>query len=102
MMINGDHNVIPPVGKETGAREQGPAKVRRGTRSDDAVEISGRAKAAAQSSAGKPGPNGIDSEMGATLNRVHTQLQERIRSGFYDSEEVLGSIANKMLDLFGL
>jgi hypothetical protein len=100
LMINGDRNVIPPVGGATGGPER--AKVRRDMRPGDAVEISDQAKAATQSNAGPSGPRAADSEMGATLNRVHTQLQERIRSGFYDSEEVLGSIANKMLDLFGL
>jgi hypothetical protein len=101
-MINGDHNVIPPVGGKTGGPEQGPAKARRETRPDDAVEISGRAKAAEQSHPGKPGASNTTGEMGATLSRVRTQLHERIKTGFYDSEEVLESIANKMLDLFGL
>ena len=101
-MINGDHNVIPPVGGKTGGPEREPAKVRRDARPDDAVEISGRADMATRSSAGTPGLSNADGEMGATLNQVRAQLQQRIGSGFYDSEEVLGSIASKMLDLFGL
>lgn len=102
MIINGNHTVIPPVGGKTGDPERGPAKVRREARPDDAVEISAKAKAATQSHVDKPGLNDTENEMGATLNQVRAQLQERIRSGFYDREEVLGSIANRMLDLFGL
>jgi len=102
LIINGDHNAIPPVGSKTGDPDRGPAKARRDTQPNDVVEISGRANAATQSNTGKPGPGGAYSEMGATVNRVRTQLQERITSGFYDSEEVLGRIAGKMLDLFGL
>ena len=101
MMINGDHNVIPPVGKEAGALEQGLAKVRRGTRPDDAVEISGRTKAGAHEIR-QPVHNSSEGGMSDTLQQVRAQLQERIRNGFYDNEEVLGSIASKMLDLFGL
>jgi len=102
LKINGDHNVIRPAGGKTGGPEQGPGKVRREARPEDAVEISGQAKAAPQSYAGKPVRNSTEGGMSDTLKQVRAQLQERIRSGFYDNEEVLGSIANTMLDLFGL
>jgi len=102
LKVSGDHNVIPPAGGKAGGPERGSAKVRREVRPDDAVEISAKAKAATQSYVGKPGLNDTESEMSAALNQVRARLQERIRSGFYDSEEVLGSIANRMLDLFGL
>ena len=71
-MINGDHNVIPPVGSKAGDPERGPAKARRDTRQDDVVEISGEAKAATQSHAGRPGVDGANGDMGATLNQVRT------------------------------
>ena len=46
MKINGDHNVIRPAGGKTGGPERELGKVRREARPEDAVEISGQAKAA--------------------------------------------------------
>jgi hypothetical protein len=40
--------------------------------------------------------------MRASLDEVRACLRERIRDGYYDNEEILGSIACRMLDLFGL
>ena len=100
MTIHGDRNVIHPAGI-AGSSPPGPAKAHRKTRPDDAVEISGEARAEASGITPlhlKP----TESEINGTLNQIRTELRERIRTGFYDSEQVLGAIAGKMLDLFGL
>ena len=101
MIIDGDRNVIHPAGSGAGGTEQGPARAERKIRPEDAVEISGEARAGTHK-IWQPDLKPTESEMSATLNQVRAVLRERIRSGFYDSEGVLGTIAGKMLDLFGL
>lgn len=102
MKINGNQKVAHPVDAKSGGLGQGPVEVRQSGRPGDAVEISGHAKAATGQAACRRGPGAACGDMGATLERVRAELQQRINSGFYDSEDVLGSIANSMLDLFGI
>lgn len=101
MKINGDHSVLPPVEGKGSGPERGPGKIRRDSRPGDAVEISGRAKVAAHE-IGRPDIEKAVGEMKSSLNQLRALLQERTRNGFYDSDEVLGSVAEKILDLFGL
>jgi len=100
--INGDNEVAAPAGATPGRAGRGPAKARQDSRQGDALEISGETGGAARTLVDKPGIRGAGSEIGATLKRVRVELNQRIRSGFYDSDEVLASIAESMLDLFGL
>jgi hypothetical protein len=99
--IDGEHSVVPPIGRKAGGPEPELTEARRPRRLDDAVEISDRGKAAARRT-GRPGIADAAGGMNSTINQVRTQLQERTRSGFYDSDEVLLGVAGKILDLFGL
>ena len=101
MKIDGEHSVVPPIGRKASGAEPERTEVRRPRRPDDAVEISDRGKAARRR-AGRPEIADAASGMNSTINQVRTQLQERIRSGFYDSHDVLHGVAGKILDLFGL
>lgn len=99
MRISGDNNAIPAVGQRAEDQEHVTPRVRGSARAGDTVEISGRSDAAGS---GKGRRDIGETGMNATLNKVHARFQERIRSGFYDTDEVLGSIASRVLDLFGL
>jgi hypothetical protein len=40
--------------------------------------------------------------METRASRVRVEIRNRIENGFYDGEEVLSRIAERLLDLFGL
>ena len=99
MRINGENNAITRGERSAGGAEHRNSRVRGDTRPGDAVDISRRSAA---STPGRGTPRAAEGGMDATVGKVHARLQERIRSGFYDTDEVLGSIASRVLDLFGL
>jgi hypothetical protein len=98
LKIAGDANTIRQAQERSPNPELLPAKARRIPRNDD-LEISGSPGDAARVSAkrNQTGP-GID----AAVRQVQNLLHDRIESGFYDNEAVLGEIAGKILDLLGL
>ena len=99
MRINGENNAITRGGRRAEGSEHGNSRVRGYTRRGDAVDISQRSDAPIP---GRGARRAAETGMDATVGKVHARLQERIRSGFYDTDEVLGSIASRVLDLFGL
>lgn len=100
-MIRGDHNVIPPLhgAVDPGSREQ--AFSRRKSRPGDAVEISEGARNLRGEK--NPGSRQAGSTCGAEggASMVKSQIRVRITTGFYESEEVLRRIADRLVDLFG-
>ena len=101
MKIDGEHGIVPPIESKTGRPEPEPAKVRRDRLPADAVEISVEGKAATNPT-GRPRAGDAGNRMKSGVTQVRTRLQERIRNGFYDGDDVLQSVAGKILDLFGL
>jgi hypothetical protein len=100
LKINGEHKVLSPKSADAGGSEPRPDKVRRGARPEDAVEISGSARGVDRLE--RPAQDAAANRMNATLSQVRARLQERIRTDFYNSEDILENIAGRMLDLFGL
>jgi hypothetical protein len=101
-MIRGNHNVIPPVdrSRDPGSRER--TERRRQTKTGDILEISGDAKQLNACKKGEArGAQPVD-RLEKGVSRIRAEIQERIRTGFYESEEVLGHVARQILDLFGL
>ena len=101
MKIDGENNVIPPIRRNTDGPKPERTKAHGDKRPDDAVEISDRGKLA-NGRSGRPGVSDADGRMRLTIDQVRTRLQERIRSGFYDNDDILQSVAGDLLDLFGL
>ena len=101
MKIDGEHSVIPPIGKRADRPEPESTKVRRGRLPADAVEISADGKAAPHASGCRDAAD-TEGRMRSTFNQIKASLHERINNGFYDSDDVLQGVAGKILDLFGL
>ena len=101
MTIRGDHNVVSSLNRAIGPGTGDRVSHRRKARAGDAVEISKAArnlrgeKTLGSRHAGRA--SGADG--GASV--VRTQIRQRVRTGFYESEEVLRQIADRLVGLFG-
>jgi len=84
---------LKPRGRQ---REQSPG----GRTPDDSVEISDAAKQLHQDSAAA-GRSRAGSRADQDPAGLRARIQERIASGFYDSEEVIKEVARKILDIIG-
>jgi hypothetical protein len=92
IMALGDHG-LGPRGPQRKPRSQGRV-------SGDSVEISDAAKKLNEENAASGGVregSGQDQD----LVSLRAKIQERIASGFYNSEEVLKEVARKVLDVIG-
>jgi hypothetical protein len=101
LKVDGNQKAISAAGGRPGGSQAVPVRPKRQSRPADALEISDQAKP----NAGRPAVRiGVDKaeNAGSTFDLVRARLQERIRNDFYANDEVLGVIAGKMLDLFGL
>jgi hypothetical protein len=93
LRIQGDHHLVPPADRHEDAERGGKAKGRQHANPKDTVDISDKAKrmhAEATGAARELSP------------QIKAEIQERIRSGFYDSDEVLNRVARRVVDLLGL
>lgn len=97
--IGGNHNTTSRPGGNIERQETKPAKIGRG---EDALEISRGDVTKADAIYSPSHKVSVEDEMSASLDGVRARLQERIRNGFYDSDEVLHRIAGRILDGFGL
>lgn len=100
MRVSGEAYVMARDGD--GLRLRGSQRDRRpqGPVSGDSVEISDAARNLHEKNAASG-----DVREGAGQDRdlasLRARIQERIASGFYDSEEVLKEVARKVLDIIG-
>jgi hypothetical protein len=101
MLVNGGHNAIPPVGSDGGSESSGKTEARRRPRTPDVVEISAKARLLSTNKTDSGKPVRAAHDMKAEISKVRAEIGERLKSGFYESEEVLSDIANRILDLLG-
>jgi hypothetical protein len=100
--VNGEYNVIPPVGvgREPVTAKSVTGRGRPGKK--DVLEISGDTRP--PSGGGQEGlGHGLGARrMEAGAAKTRNELCERINSGFYESEEAMTYIAARILGLLGL
>jgi hypothetical protein len=101
LKIDVSHGGIPGVDGRAEVPGRGPARAGRDVGPGDALEISDRAKAASRETA-PSGAGRAGGDLTSTLNQVRSRLHERVRSCFYDSDEVLESVAREILNRLGL
>ncbi len=98
MVIGGNGNLIPPIGGSE------PSKPERCCQSNvkkrDIVDISGDGRNEIGKSGNAVGGDLKRLESGVT--KIRAEIGERVRSGFYGTEEVINHVAKKLLELFGL
>ncbi len=99
MRIEGDHRVMPPVEKPNDTSRQRRLKDKGQARNRDVVEISDTAKHLRAGTIDGVSGSSSTSDTESSLPQIMTAIRERIRTGFYDSEEVLGQIAGRIVDL---
>jgi hypothetical protein len=102
LVIRGEHSVIPPAGKGADPCSRPQPGVRVGPRGKDTLEISERSKHLNSEQTVDPGGVRQASSMESGVSRIRAEIRHRVKSGFYDSEEVLNRVAQRLLDLFGL
>lgn len=97
MRIEGDHRIIPPVGNidEADRQEDLTEEGRARHQDQDVVEISDSAKHLHTQATCPDSSARADTD----FSRRMIAIRERIRSGFYSSEEVLDQIAGRIIDL---
>jgi hypothetical protein len=101
LVINGGHNAIPPVGSDGGPESAGKTEGRRRPKAPDVIEISTQARELSTNKTRSEIPAHAAQDMKAGVSKIRTEISERLKSGFYESEEVLNCIANRILDLLG-
>lgn len=99
MRIEGNHRAMPPVEKADDTNRQRRLKDKGRARNRDAVEISDTAKHLRAGTTDGVSGSSSTSSTESSLPQTMTAIRERIRTGFYDSEEVLGQIARRIVDL---
>jgi hypothetical protein len=101
LVISGDHSVIPPVIGKVDPGDRSGVDVRRKPKANDTLEVSRTARHlnADGTTGGAPTRGTPDLKGGAS--KIRAEIQERIRNGFYEKDEVLSQIAERILDLFG-
>jgi len=101
LLVNGGHNAIPPVGGDGGSEGTGKTEARRRPNTCDVVEISAKARHLSTNKTAPQKPVRAGQDMKAGISKIRTEIGKRLKSGFYESEEVLTDIANRILDLLG-
>jgi hypothetical protein len=99
LRIEGEHRVMPPVEMADDTNRQDRLKDKGQARHQDIVEISETAKHLHAETTDRVSGSGSRSDVEGSLPQIMTAIRERIRTGFYDSEEVLGQIARRIVDL---
>jgi len=98
LVIRGEHNVIPPG---RGSEPTRPERLdQRKIKRRDVVDISTGARdpEVARSQQAETGLERLET----TASRIRAEIRDRVRSGFYGSEEVISRVARRLLELFGL
>lgn len=98
-MIKGAHNAAAPVGRDTRPDRPGQAAGRKRTTGRDTVEISEEARLLGGDGPGASIRAASLENMEDGISRVRTEIDARLRRGFYDSDEVVRQVADRILDL---
>lgn len=102
MEINGDHNVIQPIDGKMELPKQAGAGAGKKRSAGDTVEISRDARQLHTQDPAAPEPGAGSERMKTEASRMHAEVQRRMKSGFYESQEVLDGVARRILEFLGL
>jgi hypothetical protein len=102
LAISGEHSVLPPIRRGSDPVDIGRIEGRKRAKKEDRLQISDKGKHLSS----QEGTNARHMEdtcsMETRASRVRVEIRNRIESGFYDGEEVVTRVAERLLDLFGL
>ena len=100
MKIPGDFGMMPPVGPDGKPRGSDRARKGSGGARSDVIEFSASGRRlSADITSRRPGAAGVS---GVLDSGARAKVEERLASGFYETEEVLAAIADGVLRELGI